>query len=247
MRTIAHRHRYSSLWRTRSQLPRSPFGDVDWAHPLARGLVGVWVFGHANMGPGARNLVTGAGPNSITGSPPHVLGPEGPCIRTNSASDFLAQNSVDTYGASGLIPFTLAARFVPATGAAAIQNCAIRTGTTVRNALRTNATNNPSYQVAYGGTTRTISGTSVIDGTRAHTVMGTTRAELDHQLFVNGVGEASSAASPGTAPGQRDSLQVGTSRDGVLWYAVWAWARGFTAEEARHFAADPYGMLIPAG
>lgn len=236
----AHRHRYG--WRHPLTAP-GPRVVLDRSHPMAAGLWGLWLFGRG-VGYGAGEILTGQ-PGPLNGSVNYAVGPAGPCLQSAGNGGVFQQNLT----ANSSVAFTIA--MLAAYGSNGALG-ALRASGTVRNAF-THLSGAPQYTVNYG-TTVTLSGTSSAPGDMGMPFVwiGTTRSATDHQLFINGISEATSTTNCGaTSPGRNQLLMGqtggGNGGSGQTMYSWFAWERAFSAEEARAFADDPYGLLIPEG
>lgn len=251
---VLHPHRH---WGRRGGVP--PLWSevsIDRAHPLAAGLVGFWLLargsGGSGQNPWGRNLLTGvAAPLNGNGNTGLIVSAAGRAMRLGGVNGGLYANGLETYGASGLIPFTIASRqSAPAIGA---NNgfWSVRTAGTQRNGFGIGAGAAYTYNVNYG-TARAVTAAEAMVADTPRTLIGTTRAANDHELFIDGESAATGSLSPGTSPGQRNQVIIaqrggGDGLGNVDFVFCAAWERGFSAEEAALFSADPYAFLVPEG
>jgi len=230
------------LIQTRRWRDRKPNGpqEIDWSHPLARGLK---FFLLVNARAGApRNLVSGA---FLGSNFDWVLDDEGVGIKQAASLETTTPYVPTAY------PFTINARWRPyiASGTSTTEGVGFVGAASARHiafGLRNKASDKNSYNVFLGGTdpaithgtTDPVSNLVVVDTT------GVSKSATDHELYWLQDAAVTSTVSAGTNFSM-DRFRVMGGTESPTVYHFGAWDRALTADEIAWLHAEPYAMLRP--
>jgi hypothetical protein len=231
--------------------------EIDWSHPLARGLCFYWVAA------GASNLAD-ARPYTASGNATVVATPYGPGALYSSASgrySWTAYQPITTSDGAGTGDFTMASIVNVAAGAGAQYFLSQRRNTTplvqanlVAGRTRTNTNSNGTISIQIRTTGSFTDGASTASGITdgAYHLWSGVRSGTAFAIYQDGVDVTNnSGTSAATILDSTQKLSVGNLGDndatGITCNQVLAacWNRSLSAQEQAWLYTEPFALLKP--